>query len=98
LTYLSRKGVTTLITVVQHGVFGTETTGIEDISYLSDTTLLLRFFEHRGKIRRALSVVKKRRGRHETTIRELRMTDQGIVVGEPLEDVQGVLMGVPTLA
>jgi circadian clock protein KaiC len=98
LTYLSRKGVATFITVVQHGVFGAQATEVEDISYLADTTLLLRFFEHRGKIRRALSVVKKRRGQHETTIRELSISDRGIVIGEPLEEMQGVLTGVPTLA
>jgi circadian clock protein KaiC len=97
LTFLSHKGVTTILTVEQHGVFGVQALELKNASYLADTILLLRFFEHRGKIRRALSVVKKRRGPHESTIRELTFSANGIVVGEPLEDMQGVLMGVPVL-
>lgn len=97
LIYLSQKGVVTFITVEQHGIFGDMGTGIEDISYLTDTILLLRFFEYRGSVRRAISVTKKRRGKHESTIRDLSITDEGIVIGEPLTDMQGVLTGVPTL-
>jgi circadian clock protein KaiC len=67
-----------------------------DVSYLADTVLMLRFFEARGAVRRAISVVKKRTGYHENTIREMRMSSDGIAVGEPLKDFQGVLTGVPT--
>lgn len=97
LTYLSHKGVTTLLTVEQHGLFGQETVEVKGISYLADTILLLRFFEHRGEVRRAISVVKKRRGNHEKTIRELTISEKGISIGEPLVEMQGVLTGVPTL-
>jgi circadian clock protein KaiC len=67
-----------------------------DVSYLADTVLMLRYFEAEGAIHRALSVVKKRTGAHENTIRELQLTSQGIRVGEPLTNFQGVLTGVPT--
>ena len=97
LTYLAQKGVTALLTVEQHGIFGNMGTQTKDVSYLADTILLLRFFEHKGSVRRAISVIKKRRGKHETTIRDLFFTDQGIVIGEPLTAIQGILTGVPTL-
>ena len=67
-----------------------------DLTYLSDTVVLLRFFEANGRIRRALSVVKRRTGSHEDTIREFRIDGQGLRVGPPLEQFRGVLMGVPT--
>jgi circadian clock protein KaiC len=67
-----------------------------DVSYLADTVLMLRFFEAGGAVRRAISVVKKRTGYHENTIREMRMSAEGITVGEPLNDFQGVLTGVPS--
>jgi circadian clock protein KaiC len=66
-----------------------------DVSYLADTVLMLRFFEAAGAVRRALSVVKKRTGYHENTIREMRLSSEGITVGGPLSDFQGVLTGVP---
>lgn len=97
MTFLAHKGVTTLLTVEQHGVFGGQALELRNVSYLADTILLLRFFEHRGEIRRALTVVKKRRGRHESTIREMTLCDDGLVIGEPLKDMRGVLIGVPTL-
>ena len=97
LTYLSHKGVTTLLTIEQHGLFGTQVSELSYVSYLADSILLLRFFEHRGELRRAISVVKKRTGPHEKTIRELTFSDDGIVVGEPLKGMQGVLTGVPVL-
>jgi len=96
LTYLSHKEVTTFLTVEQHGIFGAETMGTS-VSYLADAILLLRFFEHRGEIKRAISVVKKRRGAHEMTIREFTLSSEGISIGEPLVKMQGVLTGVPTL-
>ena len=67
-----------------------------DVTYLADTVILLRYFEASGRVRRAISVVKKRAGPHEDTIREMRITDRGMVLGEPLEDFHGVLRGVPT--
>ena len=70
---------------------------VKNVSYLADAILLLRFFEHRGEIRRAMSVVKKRRGAHEMTIRELTLSGEGILIGEPLAEMQGVLTGVPIL-
>lgn len=97
LTYLSHQGITTLLTVEQHVVFGVQTVEVKNASYLADTLLLIRFFEHRGMVRRALSVVKKRRGPHETTIRELTLTGAGIVIGSPLADLQGVLLGASVL-
>lgn len=96
LTYLSHKEVTMFLTVEQHGIFGTESTGA-NVSYLADAILLLRFFEHRGEIKRAISVVKKRRGAHEMTIREFTLSSEGISIGEPLVKMQGVLTGIPTL-
>lgn len=95
LTYLVHHGVTTLLTVEQFGIFGSQ--GAQNVSYLADSVLLLRYFELRGEIRRAISVVKRRQGRHENTIRELTFGAEGIVIGEPLSDMQGVLTGVPTL-
>lgn len=95
LTYLSHNRVTTLLTVEQHGLFGSQAS--HDVSYLADSILLLRYFEHHGKIRRAVSVVKKRRGSHENTIREMTLSADGIEIGEPLAEMQGVLSGVPSL-
>ena len=66
-----------------------------DVTYLADTVLLLRYFEAFGRVRRAISVIKKRTGPHEDTIRELRIGKQGISVGEPLTTFQGILRGVP---
>lgn len=95
LTYLSQRGVTTLLVVAQHGLVGNMQAPI-DVSYLADSVLLLRFFEASGCMRIALSVVKKRSGAHERTIRELEFGHDGIKVGKPLEEFQGILTGVPT--
>jgi circadian clock protein KaiC len=95
LTYLNQQGVVTLLVMAQHGFMGTNMGTPVDVSYLADTVLMLRFFEARGEVRRAISVVKKRTGYHENTIREMRMSGGGIAVGEPLKDFQGVLTGVP---
>ena len=97
LAYLAHKEVTTFLTVEQHGVFGIQATEGKNVSYLADGILLLRYFEHRGKIRRAISVVKKRRGAHEMTIREFTLSSKGILIGDPLAEMQGVLTGVPIL-
>jgi circadian clock protein KaiC len=94
LTYLNHRGVVTILTLAQHGLVGAMQSSV-DLTYLSDTVLLLRFFEAAGKIRRAISVLKKRTGRHEEEIREYRLDNQGVRVGPPLSQFQGVLTGVP---
>jgi circadian clock protein KaiC len=95
-TYLRQRGVLTLTTMAQHGVVGPMQT-IVDVSYLADTVVLLRYFEVRGAIRRAISVVKRRAGNHEKTIRELTISATGLHVGEPLEGLHGVLSGIPQI-
>ncbi len=95
LSYLNRHGVLTILTVAQHGLIGQMQTPI-DLTYLADTVVLLRFFEQGGRIKKAISVMKKRIGRHEDTIREFKIDDCGVRVGNPLEQFQGVLTGVPT--
>jgi circadian clock protein KaiC len=87
--------VVTIMTVAQHGIVGHMNTPI-DLTYLADTVLLLRYFEQDGRIRKAISAVKKRMGTHEDTIRELKLDHTGIRVGVPLVDFHGVLTGVPT--
>ncbi|HEU0071039.1 MAG TPA: ATPase domain-containing protein [Alphaproteobacteria bacterium] len=94
LQYLNRQGVATFLTVAQHGLVGDMRTPV-DITYLADTVILLRFFEALGQVKRAASVVKKRAGRHEDSIREYRIGITGLVIGEPLTQFQGVLRGVP---
>ena len=95
LQYLNRQGATTFITVAQHGLVGDMKSPV-DITYLADSVILLRYFEAAGRVRRAISVIKKRSGEHEDTIREYRIGRSGISIGKPLEDFQGVLRGVPT--
>jgi circadian clock protein KaiC len=97
LTYLSHEGVVTIMTVAQHGIVGHMQSPV-DITYLADTVVLLRFFEHAGHVKKAVSVVKKRIGYHEETIREFRIDSDGLRVGEPLEQFRGILTGVPELA
>jgi circadian clock protein KaiC len=94
LTYLNHRGIVTILTLAQHGLVGPMQSSV-DLTYLSDTVLLLRFFEAAGRIRRAISVLKKRTGRHEDTIREYRFDHRGIKVGLPLAEFQGVLSGLP---
>lgn len=95
LSYLADHGVSIIMTLVQHGVFGGSVDEAAEVSYLADTVLLLRYFEHAGTVRRAISVVKKRNGAHESTIREFAVGVGGIRVGEPLREFRGVLTGVP---
>ena len=95
LSYLSNRRVTCIMTLVQQGIFGNPVDDAAEISYLADSVLLLRYFEVLGSVRQALSVVKKRSGNHERTIRECRVTRGGLSVGEPLTEFQGVLTGVP---
>jgi circadian clock protein KaiC len=96
LTYLGRQGVTTLMVVAQHGLMGTNMQSPVDASYLADSVILLRYFENAGRVKKAISVVKKRRGKHEESIRELRFDERGIHLSEPLEHFRGILTGVPT--
>jgi circadian clock protein KaiC len=95
LSYLNLKGVTTLVILGQHGIVG-EVRSDVDLSYLSDTILLFRFFEALGQVRAAISVVKSRVNAHERTIRELKLSQDGLKVGEALVDFEGVLTGLPT--
>lgn len=95
LQYLNRQGANTFLTVAQHGLVGDMKSPV-DVTYLADTVILLRYFEALGKVRRAVSVVKKRTGKHEETIREYRIGEAGLSLGEPLSEFQGVLRGVPT--
>jgi circadian clock protein KaiC len=96
LSYLAQRGVATILIVAQHGVVGTMMAAPIDVSYLADCIVMLRFFEAMGAVRRAISVVKKRTGEHETTIREFGITGrEGIRVGKALTDFRGVLTGVP---
>lgn len=95
LQFLNRLGAATFVTVAQHGLVGDMKTPV-DVTYLADTVILLRFFEAEGRVRRAISVIKKRTGWHEDTIREMKITSCGLVLGDPLEQFHGVLRGVPT--
>lgn len=96
LSYLATRQVSILMTLVQHGVFGGPVDEAAEVSYLADTVLLLRYFEYAGVVRQAVSVVKKRSGPHEHTIRECRVGKGGLLVGNPLAEFHGVLTGVPT--
>jgi circadian clock protein KaiC len=95
LQYLNRQGAATFLAVAQHGMIGDMKQTI-DVTYLADTVIMLRYFEALGRVRRAISAIKKRTGSHEDTIREFRIGSRGIVIGPPLHDFQGVLRGVPT--
>lgn len=95
LQYLNRQGAATFLTIAQHGMVG-EMKQPVDLTYLADSVIVLRYFEAFGRVRRAISVIKKRAGAHEDTIREFRIGNQGISLGKPLDQFQGVLRGVPT--
>ena len=95
LSYLNQLGVLTLMVLAQHGMVGRMETPV-DLSYLSDAVIMLRYFEADGRVRRALSVVKKRSGVHEDAIREFQLTSEGLKVGPPLTQFSGVLSGTPT--
>lgn len=96
LTFLGQQGVATLLVSAHHGLVGATMSAPVDASYLADTVVLLRYFESRGEVRQAISVMKKRGSRHERTIREFSMDERGIHVGPPLREFRGVLTGVPT--
>lgn len=94
LSFLAQQGVLTILVLAQHGLVGPMETPL-DISYLSDAVVMLRYFEYAGQVRRALSVVKKRSGYHEQTIREFQLGAQGITVGPPLTQFSGIFSGTP---
>jgi len=94
-TFLRQRGVITISVVAQHGLVGSGMQSPIDVSYLADNVIVLRFFEAQGAVRQAISVLKKRSGPHEKTIRELRLQARGISIGEPLDDLHGILTGVP---
>jgi circadian clock protein KaiC len=94
LTYLGHKGVVTFLVVAQHGLLGAMAAPV-DTTYLADTVVLFRYFEYRGEVRQAISVLKKRSGAHERTIRELSLGRDGVGVGDPLRNFHGVLSGIP---
>jgi circadian clock protein KaiC len=95
LQYLNRQGANTFLTVAQHGLVG-EMEAPVDVTYLADAVILLRYFEAMGRVRRAVSIIKKRTGRHEDTIREFQIGERGLSLGGPLEEFQGILRGIPT--
>jgi len=93
LQFLNRRGAATFLTVAQHGLIGDMKSPV-DVTYLADTVLLLRYFEAGGRVRRAISILKKRTGPHENTIREFNIDSGGLKLGRPLDEVQGVLRGM----
>jgi len=95
LSYLNQQGVTTVLVLGQHGMIG-EVKSDVDLSYLSDSTVLMRFFESNGRLRRAITVIKSRAAEHALTIHELQLGPDGIRVGAPLEGFDGVLTGLPS--
>lgn len=96
LSFLSNNAVTCIMTLVQHGIFGNPVDEAAEVSYLADTVILMRYFEVRGSVRQAISVVKRRSGNHERTIRECKVAKGGLAVGKPLAEFHGVLTGVPS--
>ena len=95
LTYLGQRGVATILISAQHGMISSQMSAPVDASYLADSVVLMRYFEAEGEVRQAISVVKKRGGEHERTIREFKMAAGRITVGEPLREYRGVLSGIP---
>ncbi|RZI97389.1 MAG: circadian clock protein KaiC [Variovorax sp.] len=95
LNFLNQQGIVTLLVLGQHGIIGDVRSDL-DLSYLSDSIVLFRFFESQGQLLKAVSVVKSRTNRHELTIREFRLGDRGVEVGPALTDFEGVLGGVPS--
>jgi circadian clock protein KaiC len=95
LSYLAQHGVATILVFAQHGLLGSSMSTAVDVSYLADCVILLRYFEAHARIHKAISVVKKRSGAHETAIRSFGMSRDGLAVGEALESYRGVLTGIP---
>jgi circadian clock protein KaiC len=97
LTYLNQQGIVTILVVTPAGLLGQMNSPL-DVTYLADTVVTFRFFEVKGSVRKAVSVIKKRTGRHERTIHELFITSEGLKIGPALDDMHGVLTGVPVLS
>ena len=95
LSYLAQQGVLSFLVVAQHGMVTSAVEAPIDISYLADSILVMRYFEAGGRVRKAISAIKKRGGRHEDTVREFRIDDDGMKVGGPLLEFEGVLSGCP---
>ena len=95
LAYLNQVGVASFMVMAQYGLLGGAMTSPADVSYLADNVLLLRYFEAAGEVRQAISVVKRRSGPHERSIREMQMTTGKLIIGEPLKNFAGVLTGTP---
>lgn len=95
LTFLGQSGVASILIGAQHGLIGTQMTSPVDASYLADAVLLMRYYEAQGEVRQAISVVKKRSGAHERSIRSFRIGSDGISLGPPLRELRGILTGVP---
>ena len=95
LSYLNHVGVASFMVLAQYGLLGISMSSPTDVSYLADNVLLMRYFEANGEVRQAISVVKRRSGPHERSIRELRMTSGKLIIGDPLRDFTGVLTGTP---
>jgi circadian clock protein KaiC len=93
--YLNQKGVITIVIVAQHGMIVGSNVGDMDISYLADTVVLFRYFEARGEILQAIGTVKKRSGSHERALRQLKIDEKGVSVGDPLRMFRGIMTGVP---
>ncbi len=96
LQFLNRQGASTFLTVAQHGLLGSNMKAPVDVTYLADAVILLRYFEARSAVKRAISIIKKRTGAHEDTIREFTI-DRGVRVGDPLIGFHGVLRGTPVM-
>jgi circadian clock protein KaiC len=96
LMYLGQKGVATILIGAHQGLIGAQMTTPVDATYLADAVILLRYFESKGEVRQAISVMKKRGSKHERTLREFRLADGRITVGAALREFRGVLTGVPT--
>ncbi len=95
LTYLGHAGVATLLIGAQHGLIGMQMQTPVDASYLADSVVLLRYYEDGGEVRQAISVLKKRGGAHERSIRAFTMSSNGVHVGATLRNLRGILTGVP---
>ena len=95
LAYLNQVGVASFMVLAQYGLLGTSMTSPTDVSYLADNVLLLRYFEAAGEVRQAISVMKRRSGPHERSIRELQLRSGKLIIGDPLRNFTGVLTGTP---
>jgi circadian clock protein KaiC len=97
LMFLGQRGVATILISAHHGLIGSNMSAPVDVSYLADAVVLMRYFEAEGEVRQAISIVKKRGGAHERSIREFKMAEGQIQVGPPLRNFRGILTGVPVL-